>query len=47
VIFGPDRSKFPDAPELYYKNKKICVTGTIKQYKGVPEIIVTDPSQIK
>jgi hypothetical protein len=47
LIWGSDRSKFPGSPELYYNHKKICVTGTIKQYKGIPEIIVRDPSQIK
>ena len=47
LIWGSDRSKFSTPPEQYYSNKKICVTGTIKQFKGIPEIIVSDPSQIK
>jgi len=33
-------------PEDTYKGKRICVTGTIKPYRGVPEIVVTDPGQI-
>jgi hypothetical protein len=47
LIWGSDRSKFSVPPEQNYRNKKICVTGTIKQFRGVPEIIVNDPAQIK
>ena len=47
VIWGSDRKKFNNPPEAFYKGKTICVTGKIKSYKGRPEIIVNDPSQIK
>jgi len=47
VIKGEDRSKFKNKPEDDYKQKNICVTGTIIDFKGKPEIVVTDPSQIK
>jgi len=47
VIWGSDRKKFNDPPEKFYKGKTICVTGKIKSFKGKPEIIVNDPSQIK
>jgi hypothetical protein len=46
LIWGSDRSKFGD-PEEAYRNKHICVTGKISDYKGVPEIIAYEPSQIK
>ena len=46
VIWGSDRKKFNNPPETLYKGKTICVTGKIKSYKGKPEIIVNDPSQI-
>ena len=46
VIWGTDRSKFPEPPEDYYMGKKICVKGMIKSFRGKPEIIVNDPSQI-
>ncbi|TDW96309.1 S1/P1 nuclease [Dinghuibacter silviterrae] len=46
VIRGEDRSKFKDAPETFYMGKQICVTGKQEMYKGRPEIVVTDPSQI-
>jgi DNA/RNA endonuclease YhcR with UshA esterase domain len=45
VIFGRDRGKF-GAPESTYAGKRVCVTGTIVEYRGRPEIIATDPSQI-
>jgi micrococcal nuclease len=47
VIKGDDRKKFKTAPEETFKGKKVCVTGEIVNYKGKPEIIITDPQQIK
>lgn len=47
VIKGEDRSKFNGKPEEDYKNKDICVTGTIIDYKGKPEIVLSDPKDIK
>jgi hypothetical protein len=46
LIWGSDRPKFGD-PEEMYRNKHICVTGKITDYKGVPEIVAYEPSQIK
>jgi len=45
LIWGSDRSKFSD-PEEAYRSKHICVTGKIADYKGVPEIVAYEPSQI-
>jgi len=47
VIFASDLPKFPSNPDQYYLNKKVKVTGTIKEYKGKPEIIVKEQDQIK
>lgn len=47
IIWGVDRGKFQPPPEVYYNGKDICVTGKIGTYKGIPEIIVNDPGQIK
>ena len=47
VIFGSNRPNFKEKPELYYDNKKVCVTGTIKEYKGKPEMIISNESEIK
>lgn len=46
VIFGKDRPNFKEKPELYYNNKKVCVTGSIKEYKGKPEMIITTENEI-
>ena len=47
VIKGDDRKKFTTAPEDAFKGKKVCITGQIIEYKGKPEIMITDPEQIK
>jgi hypothetical protein len=46
LIWGSDRPKFGD-PEAKYGNKKVCVTGLIKDYRGVPEVVAAQPSQIE
>ena len=46
VIWGSDRPKFGN-PEAAYNGKHICVTGRITLYRGAPETVVSDPSQIK
>ena len=46
LIWGSDRSKFGD-PETSYRGKRICITGKISDYKGVPEIAANAPSQVK
>ncbi len=46
VIWGSDRGKFGE-PETTYRGKRVCVTGKISVFKGVSEIVATEPSQIK
>ncbi len=46
VIEGDVRKKFTFKPEEFYLNKDVCITGEIKDYKGKPEIVVTETSQI-
>src|SRR5262249_42455825 len=45
VVFGSDRPKF-GTPEKSLLGKRICVTGQIRDYRGRPEIILSDPSQL-
>lgn len=45
VIFSDDEAKFPDVDSL--SGQTVDLTGTIKLYRGRPEIILTDPAQIK
>lgn len=46
VIWGYDRDNFSFAPEVTYESKRICVTGVVEMYKGVPEIIADSASDI-
>lgn len=45
VIYGDNRSKF-GTPETSLRGKRICVTGQISDYRGKPEMVLTDPSQL-
>jgi len=47
VIWGSDRVKFKNPPEVFFKGKRICITGIIDTFRGKPQIIVRDPNQIK
>ncbi|MEW6482017.1 MAG: hypothetical protein AB1397_03300 [bacterium] len=47
VIFARAFSSFPANPENYYYKKRVRVSGYIKEYKGKPEIILNDQSQIE
>ena len=43
-----ERVKWPEHRErLIYQGKQVCVTGAISSYRGVPEVVVRDPSQLK
>lgn len=46
IIWGDNRDKFPPNPETYYLDKKVRVKGLIETYKGMPEIVLREPSQI-
>jgi len=45
LIWGSDRHKFNQPPERM--EGLICVRGAVESYRGVPQIVVTDPSQIQ
>jgi len=45
-IPAENRSKF-GTPEKDYRDKDVCITGKIQAYRGKPEIVVSDPEQIK
>ena len=45
VIWGSNRSKF-GRPDVEYKEKRVCATGKISEYRGVPEIVADNPVQI-
>ena len=45
LIWGSDRPKFAN-PDRVYMGKHMCATGMIKDFRGVPEIVAHDRSQI-
>jgi hypothetical protein len=45
VIWAEDRPKF-GTPETTLKGKRVCVTGLIEEYRGVPQIVLRDVSQL-
>ena len=45
VIYVDNRCKF-GTPETSRRGRRICVTGQISDYRGKPEIVLTDPSQL-
>jgi hypothetical protein len=47
VIFGTDRTKFKDKPEDSWKDKNICVKGKISEFRGKPQIVISDPAQVE
>lgn len=46
LIWIDARWNFPDAPEVLYANRTICVSGTVEMYEGSPEMEVFGPEQI-
>ena len=47
VVFADHLSKFPKSLSELYHNQLVAVRGRVTLYKGVPQIEVTAPSQIR
>lgn len=47
VIFADDYADFPSPPADLYRDQTVWVTGTVGQYNGVPQIVVSSPDQIE
>jgi hypothetical protein len=45
VVFKSDAAKFPQAPTTLYNHKRICVTGTLTEYKGKLQLVVNGVGQ--
>ena len=45
-ILGKNRHNF-SSPERSYNSRTICVTGIITKHKGIPQIKVSNKSQIR
>lgn len=46
IIFKRDRDKFSYNPQEFLQGKTICLTGTVIMYKGKPEIVIKNESEI-
>jgi hypothetical protein len=46
LIWGDNREKFGN-PEEKYRDKQVCVTGKITEYKNAPEIVVSELRNIE
>lgn len=46
VIFEDNREKFGE-PEVSCLNKNVCITGKVQLFRDKPEIIITEPDQLK
>jgi hypothetical protein len=47
VIWGEDRGRWSVPPDQRYLTRRICVTGTIREHRGTPQIRVREPRQIR
>ena len=46
VIWADARAKFEEKPEVFYKDKDVCISGKISLYKNKPQIVVYNVKQI-
>ncbi|MBK8301211.1 MAG: hypothetical protein IPK90_12420 [Chitinophagaceae bacterium] len=47
IVIGSDtREKFANKPEVFYKDKEVCITGKISLYKEKPQIVVCNEKQL-
>ena len=47
VIYSKDAATFDNNPATSYIGKVVCITGTVRNYKGKPEIAVSSKNQIE
>lgn len=47
VIFEEDLKNFPEHPEEKYRDKVVCVTGTISKYKERYQVVVKNKASLK
>lgn len=46
VIYGEDRKRLELEPEKTYTDADLSITGKVELFKGKPQIIITDKSQL-
>jgi hypothetical protein len=47
IVIGPEaRRAFKDAPEIFFKDKQVCVYGRISLYNNKPQIVLYHQDQL-
>jgi hypothetical protein len=46
-IWSDDLHLFKHDPQVWYKGKRVCVTGEVIDYKGKPEMNIRDEKQVE
>lgn len=47
VVIWPDtRKQFKESPEIFFKDKQVCIIGKVELYKDKPQIVVHTESQL-
>lgn len=46
VIWNDARPRFLTAPDVEYLYQRVCATGRIRSYEGIPQIQVDDPASL-
>lgn len=46
IIWADARKTFKEAPEVFYKDKEVCITGKVTLYKEKPQIELYDEKQL-
>jgi hypothetical protein len=47
VLYGDNRNKFGYKLEETLLNKNVCVVGKVEMFKEKPQIVISDPFQVK
>ena len=47
VINEKDRPKFANPPEVYYRDKRVCVSGVVSKFDGRATMLVQNAEQLK
>jgi len=47
AIFPTDYALYPEPPALYFRGKCIVVQGTIELYRGVPQMVLRGPDDVR
>ena len=46
VIWGLDRTNFPQPPEIAYRGERVCAAGRIEVSRGLAQIVVRSPNAV-